>query len=84
MGQCHEFQQFDALNLTLAMTQHCYAILRGPYGTTGWLHTVFDKKKDAEKAIRAAGYKYNKSQHLYLDDAHSQWAKVEKTEKNVF
>lgn len=64
------------------MTTHCYAVFRGQYDTTGHLVTVYDRKKDAVKAARQAGYKYNKAQGLFLRDEASRWVRIDKIDKN--
>jgi hypothetical protein len=64
-----------------------YAIYHGQFFDEGYFVTVFDLKKDAEKAIRLEGYKFNKKQKIFINYNDkmfndSRWYRIEKIVSN--
>jgi len=65
-----------------------WVVFHGQFYADGYFVAVFDKKKDAEKAIRNEGYKYNKEQQIFINYndklfGDERWYRIEKTQRNT-
>ena len=65
------------------MNKYAYLIWFGFYYNSGWVTSVYDKRIDAIKQIKKAGFKYNKRQNLYLLENSRSWYKIEKVKRNI-
>ena len=66
---------------------YMWAVFHGQMYDDGYFTAVFDTKKEAEKAIREEGYKFNKEQQIFITYSDklfgdARWYRIEKTPRN--
>jgi len=67
------------------MRKHLFIIEIHKYYMLGWyFYSVFEYKKDAQKALKKDGCKYNKSYDIYFNTDTEMEYRIRKVELNKF